>query len=100
MRESSDNNSEERQWLGKSPVFVKNTFGDQATKNGGKISDKRRRDCMNYYIEFIIMRQLDKKEMIAVMYGSKILIRYQHIAYSPKNNNALYKNLPYIQKVL
>ena len=43
---------------------------------------------MNYYIEFIIMRQLDKKEMIAVMYGSKILIRYQQssIAYSPKNN--------------
>ena len=65
---------EERQWLGKGPVFVKNTFlGDrassQATKNGGKISDKRREEDsfpMNYYIQFIIMRHLYKKESVLI----------------------------------
>ena len=83
LGESSDNNSEERQWLGKSPVFVKNTFGDQLLSNsrqqvncesgsGGhewvllmilrqqqKMAEKsltqKERDCMNYYLEFLIM---------------------------------------------
>ena len=83
LGESSDNNSEERQWLGKSPVFVKNTFGDQLLSNsrqqvncesgsGGhewvllmilrqqqKMAEKsltqKESDCMNYYQEFLIM---------------------------------------------